>query len=132
MAKQPSGGEKLPEPHHPFARWGAGAVVSLWAVGVQSLSDPWNKFGAILSPGLGYSAGLLLDLIFYHVSERSYENERQRLLSRNKRKLDTLYKERQDAISYGSDQKMISMIDAAIFQIQESNISVIRDDKKRR
>ena len=104
MNRRPAN-ENLPEPAHPFARWCAGAAVGLWALGVQSFSDPWNKIGAILSPGIGYLVGQTLDFVINHASRANFKRRHERDLLDNKKTLDDLFKERQDAISFGADSE---------------------------
>jgi hypothetical protein len=117
--------KELPEPGHPFARWCAGAIVSLWALGAQYFPDPWNKLGAILSPGAGYIFGQALDFIIIRVSNTNFRRTQQRNLLENKKSEDDLYKERQNALRYGADSKIIAEIDAAIFSLQRNRIYVI-------
>ena len=114
MTKRPS--ENLPEPSHPFARWFAGAAVSSWALGATYFSDPWNRWVAILSPGVGYLFGHTLDLIIYRVSEGSLKRKIRRDLLENKKTLDRLRKERYDAIEVGADDQIVKSIDSTIFR----------------
>jgi hypothetical protein len=100
-------------------------AVGLWALGAQSLPDPWNKLCAISSPGFGYAIGVLFEVLIERVSESRYKNRKRRSLLENKETIDKLYKERQDAIEYGADPKLISSIDAAILEIQQTSIDVI-------
>jgi hypothetical protein len=126
MAKGSSASpEHLPEPSHPFARWGAGAAISLWALGVQNFSDPWNKLGAILSPGFGYLFGQVLDFAIYRISEHTTKAMQGRLLSDNKKQLDALYKERQEAIEFGADPQIIKSLDLAIVSFRQTRIEII-------
>jgi hypothetical protein len=81
MAQRHNSGERLPEPKNAFARWGGGAAVGFWAVGVQTLPDPWDKLGAVLSPGIGYIVGVVLDSIYNRISENSRKHTRLRDLS---------------------------------------------------
>jgi hypothetical protein len=115
----------LPAPSHAFARWAAGISVGFWAVGVQSLHDPWNKLAALLSPGLGYAVGQSLDLIIYRVSLHTAKSEDRKSIKENKMKIDELYIQRQDAITYGADRKLIESIDAMILQIQQTNVVIV-------
>lgn len=132
MRKRSNNREELPEASHPFARWGAGVAVSLWALSVQSLSDPWSKIGAILSPGVGYVVGLVLDLVVSRISQRTLRKNQQRELSENKRKIDDLYRERQYAIEFGAVPEIIASIDSAIFQFQLTRVDMIAPPAKGR
>jgi hypothetical protein len=121
MANSPTNhGAHLPEPSHPFARWCAGAAISLWALGVQSFSDPWNKLLAILSPGFGYIIGHALDVMISRVSEYNSKRDEARSLLENKAKIDNLRKEREDAIQLGANQDIIEEIDLVILSLQRS------------
>jgi hypothetical protein len=130
VVTRPNNGDRLSAAHHEFARWGAGASISFWAFGAQMLHDPWNKFAAILSPGIGYSVGKLLDLLIHNVSEQQLKKERQKSLSDNNITLDQLYIQRNDAITFGADPKIIASIDAVILEIQQRNISIVASSVK--
>jgi hypothetical protein len=119
MTKRPS--ESLPEPGHPFARWCAVAAISCWSLGVQNFSDPWNKLGAILSPGIGYLFGHILDLIIFHLSEATSARKQQKF----KKKMDDLCKQRQDYIQFGANPRIISVIDVEIEQCQRIIVEMI-------
>jgi len=119
--------ENLPEPAHPFARWCGGAAVGLWALGVQSFSDPWNKIGAILSPGFGYLVGLTLDQIIYHASRVNFRRSHERALLDNKKTIDDLFKERQDAIAFGADSEIVQSIDTMIVFYKKARIEIIAE-----
>jgi hypothetical protein len=112
MTKQPR--SNLPEPGHPFARWGAGAAISCWALIVQDFSSPLNKLGAIVSPGVGYIFGLALDSIIFHVSEANSKRKKRRHLLETKKRMDDLYKERQNYIQDGASLEIIESVDCAI------------------
>jgi hypothetical protein len=120
MTKRSS--DHLPEPSHPFARWCAGAAISCWALGVQNFSDPWNKLGAILSPGVGYIFGYTLDSIIFYVSEANSTRKRQKL----KKKMDDLCKQRQDYNRVGANREIIEVISVEIEQCHRTLLEVIR------
>jgi hypothetical protein len=124
MSRHPAK-ENLPEPAHPFARWCAGAAIGLWALGVQSLSDPWNKIGAIVSPGVGYLLGQTLDYIIYHASRVNFRLRHEKALLNNKKTIDNLYKERQDAIAVGAGSEIVQSIDAMLVYYQKARIEMI-------
>jgi hypothetical protein len=128
--------ESLPEPSHPFSRWGAGLAVSCWALGVQSFPEPWNKVGALVSAGLGYVVGQALDYIITYLSDRRLKKQQQKSefenkdriykqISENKTKIDILIKERQDALTFGADGEFIASINTNILQLQKINVKLI-------
>ena|ERR1700730_267334 len=125
MANRSLNRESLPEPRHPFARWGAGLSVSFWALGVQSFPEPWNKFGALVSAGLGYVVGQALDHTMIYFSKRSLKREQQNTVNENKDRIDRLINERQEAVAYGADPDFIASINAAILNIQKTNVELI-------
>jgi hypothetical protein len=126
MAKKPNNSASLPEPSHPFARWGGAAAISLGAMGVQSFPAHWDKAGAFLLPGLGYVVGKVLDHIINYVRADNLRKAQLRSVSANKEKIDNLYKQREDATRYGANPKIILAIDAAIVQIQQTNVDIMR------
>jgi hypothetical protein len=111
-------GDNLPDPSHPFAKWGAGVAISCWALGVQNFSDPWNKLGALISPGIGYIIGLLLDWLVSLASETG----KQRRFSKAQKRMDDLFKQRQDYIGVGANPTMISIID---MEIERCRLSIV-------
>jgi hypothetical protein len=125
MKKRAAHKEGLPEPSHPFARWGAGVAIALWAMGVQDLAGPWNKVGAILTPGVGYVIGLMLEVVVYKVSETNQKRMRRHDLSENKKRIDDLYRERQYAIQFGADPEIVASIDSTIVRFQKTRIALI-------
>jgi hypothetical protein len=119
----------LPEPKHPFARWGAGAAISIWALGVQYFSVPFDKLGAIISPGIGYVLGQSLDLIIFRLAKRNSEKDVQRQLQKNKRKIDDLYKEKQELISVGADPGTIKAVDALIIEYLQIRVQIFAKEQ---
>jgi len=75
----------LPQAKHPFARWCAAIAISFWALGVQELSTPLSKFGALLSPGVGYLLGLSIDWIIVRASARREKREQEEAAAEKKR-----------------------------------------------
>jgi hypothetical protein len=73
-------GAVLPELDHPVSRWFGVASAGMWAVGVQSLPDPWSKMLALLTPGFGYTAGYSLDAVrkWYAGGQEHRQRERAR------------------------------------------------------
>jgi hypothetical protein len=122
MTKRPS--ENLPEPSHPFAKWTAGAAVSFWALGVQYFTSPWNQWGAILSPGVGYIFGHTLDKIIYRISEGSLKRKTERELLENQKSIDRLSKELQDQIAAGGDAQMIESYKVIIDEFYQKRIKI--------
>jgi hypothetical protein len=116
---------RLPEPKHPFARWCAGAAISLWALVVQDFSSPLNKVGAILSPAVGYLLGHALDRIIYHASQLNNRRTHNRALKENKATLDRIYFERQQAIELGTDLEIIKLYDSVLSKTQKDRILLI-------
>jgi hypothetical protein len=125
MANRSLNRESLPEPRHPFARWGAGLSVSFWALGVQSFPEPWNKFGALVSAGLGYVVGQALDHTLIYFSKRRVKREQQNTVNENKDRIDRLINERQEVVAYGADPDLIASIDATILHIRKINVDLI-------
>jgi hypothetical protein len=117
--------DNLPEPRHPFARWCAGATVGIWALSVQSFSDPWNKLGAILSPGVGYIIGLALDFVISRVSEGNSKRQQKRDLLEIKSRIENLYKERQEAVDFGADSETLKLIDSSIIEFRRTRIDMM-------
>lgn len=110
-------GKDLPEPSHPFARWFGGAVVGIWALGVQSLPDPWNKVGAILSPGVGYIFGHGVEICVYWFRDKS-----DRIA--NKRNIDNLYQQLNDARSNGANIEIIQFLQELILVAHRGAIKI--------
>lgn len=118
--------KNLPEPKHPFAQWGAGAAVSIWALGVQSFSSPMSQIGAVLSPGVGYILGQTLDIVIYRVSKSNSKRRYRQELSENSKKLDDLAKERREAIKYGADPQIIASIEAVIVTARNTRVEMMK------
>jgi hypothetical protein len=123
MTKRPS--ENLPEPNDPFARWFAGIAVGFWALGVQDFPTPWNKWAAILSPGVGYVLGHALDLIIHRIKENNLKRTIRRDLLENTKTLDDLRKDRQRVIEVGADDQIIKSIDTTIFEFEQTRLKII-------
>lgn len=118
-------GASLPEPRHPFARWFGSAAVGIWALVVQSFADPWDKLGAILSPGVGYIIGQALQASISYVSNVS-SNRTQRIdLEKATKKLDELRKERNAAQENGANSKILFVIDEAITVAHQEKVELI-------
>jgi hypothetical protein len=117
--------EQLPQPDHPFARWGVAAAVAVWALSAQSLMDPWNKIAAILSPGIGYLVGQVLDAIFIRVSEINLKKSNDRKTIDITQRMQILINERNQAVSVGADPEIIIRIDTAIRQFHQEKIRIL-------
>jgi hypothetical protein len=120
----------LPEPRHPFARWGAVTVVACWALYVQTFSDPFNKYCALLSPGVGYLFGQTLDFILNYIAKVTSKRDQRNKISENDLRIDMLYKQREAVIKYGGDSQLLISIDSAILSFQQSNIELVVEQKR--
>jgi hypothetical protein len=110
----------LPQPKHPFAKWGAVVSVGLWALIAQNFPEPWNKIGALISPGVGYGVGYLLDLIAQKLTIRRLEYTLKDFTEQRKKILNS-----QDQRSqYGENNTMISEYDLAILSIEKKIFSI--------
>jgi len=100
--------EILREPNDPFARWFGRVVVGIWAVGAQSFADPWNRFGAFLSPGVGYILGHGLQRVVYWKDDRLSRRKEHIVLIEDQ--INQLMKEVNDARNNGMEGETIAVI----------------------
>jgi hypothetical protein len=115
----------LPEPKHPFARWFGGATIGIWALVVQSFVDPWNKIGAILSPGVGYILGHLLQAGINYCANMSSKRKRRADLANATHKIDDLYTQRNLARDNGAISDVLLLIDQAITAAEQEKLKII-------
>jgi hypothetical protein len=87
--------------------------------------DPWNKIAAILSPGIGYLVGQVLDAIFIRVSEINLKKSNDRKTIDITQRMQILINERNQAVSVGADPEIIIRIDTAIRQFHQEKIRIL-------
>jgi hypothetical protein len=125
MARSVNSPTALPDPAHPFARWAGVTVVGLWAVGAQSLSEPFNKLVALLSPGIGYLVGHSLDRFIQWLDLRSNEKALRRQLDAIDARIAHLNKQKKDALTVGANQSIIELVDTTIEDAIKARVRAI-------
>ncbi|MBS1029424.1 hypothetical protein [Gluconobacter albidus] len=127
MAKNPKSvndASNLPAPSQPFPRWLSGTVTGMWALGVQSLPEPYDKILAVLSPGVGYIAGHGAQFGLSGLKNFLSEIEAKKKIKR----IDQSIKNLDSICSSTNDPDEISMIKSLILEAKKSRLKIISDN----